>query len=122
MVETRFEEGAELVGLLDGSEFAVKDALWLYSPEESEWKLWLGTPVVDKEGPAGAYLRLRRVLDTRPISDLDLRHIVLVSPKHPLLQLLRGAIKTGPGIAGIRFSHNTINGTYIDDAFIYRLQ
>jgi hypothetical protein len=46
----------------------------------------------------------------------------MVSPKHPLLQLLKGAIQTGPGINGIRFSRNMINGTYIDDAFIYRLQ
>jgi hypothetical protein len=40
----------------------------------------------------------------------------------PLIALLKAAISTGKGVGGIRFSRNTINGHYIEDAYIYRLQ
>jgi hypothetical protein len=39
-----------------------------------------------------------------------------------MLSLLRVAISTGPGISGIRFTHNTINNVLIEDAYIYRLE
>jgi hypothetical protein len=38
-----------------------------------------------------------------------------------MITLLRVALRTGPGIGGIRFSSNVINGTLIEDAYIYRL-
>jgi hypothetical protein len=34
---------------------------------------------------------------------------------------LRTAIRTDSGINGIRFSNNSINGTVIEDAYIYRI-
>jgi hypothetical protein len=122
MVEARFQHGADLVRLLDENNFLLRDALWLYNSDEADWKLWLGTPLVDRAGPTEVYAMLRRLLDGHPLDDIDLKRIVIASPKHTLLQLLKGAIKTGPGLNGIRFSRNTINGTYIEDAYIYRLQ
>jgi hypothetical protein len=44
-----------------------------------------------------------------------------VKDNDPLVLLLRKAIVTGPGISGIRFTSNSVNGTFIDDAYIYRL-
>jgi hypothetical protein len=44
-----------------------------------------------------------------------------VKDNDPIVVLLRKAISTGPGIAGVRFTNNSVNGTFIDDAYIYRL-
>ncbi|NIV68021.1 hypothetical protein GWN43_04130 [Candidatus Bathyarchaeota archaeon] len=50
-----------------------------------------------------------------------MRQISVISTEHDLVKLLRAAIHTGPGISGIRFTGNVINGVFIDDAYIYRM-
>ena len=122
VVDARFALGAEVLQRLDRRGFPIRDAFWLYYPEDSDWRLWLGTTIAAKDGPSRAYRRVRSALHGIPSGDLDLAHIVVVGLDHPLLQALRTALKTGPGIHAIRFSNNTINGLYIDDAYIYRLQ
>ena len=40
---------------------------------------------------------------------------------HPIVQLMKFAIETGENdVSEIRFSRNTINGTFIEDSLIYR--
>ena len=56
------------------------------------------------------------------ISHLALEDIVMAKPDAPVIQLLRQVVATGPGISGIRFTSNVINGTLIEDAYIYRLK
>jgi hypothetical protein len=122
VVEDRFKAGATLLRRLDEVHFSVNDALWLRAQDEDDWRLWLSSTLVDNQGPTAAYTRLRRILRGSQAGDLDLRQVTVVSRNHPLLQLLRSAVRTGPGISNIRFSRNTINGTFIEDAYIYRLQ
>jgi hypothetical protein len=55
------------------------------------------------------------------LGELSLNHITLAKPDSPLVKLLRVAIRTGGGISGIRFKSNVINGTVIEDAYVYRL-
>jgi len=45
----------------------------------------------------------------------------VIEEKAPLYVLLRSAISTGPGLSGIRFSRNVINGQLIEDAYLYRI-
>jgi uncharacterized membrane protein len=118
----RFAAGAELVSALEAHHFQLRDALWLYLPELSDWQLWLSSPTLNTTGPAGAYSELGRIARRADIAGIDLSDVVIVDPGNPLLQLLRSAIGTGPNIGGIRFSRNTINGTFIEDAYIYKLQ
>jgi hypothetical protein len=47
--------------------------------------------------------------------------VTLSRPDEPIIALLRTAIHTGPGVGGIRFKNNAINGTLIEDAYIYRM-
>ena len=53
---------------------------------------------------------------------VSLEDIVLAKPDAQIIRLLAQAIATGPGISNIRFTHNAINGTLIEDALIYRLR
>jgi len=96
---------------------------WFYMVEAGEWRLVVATPVVDEAGPKAAYTQIAKTLDREGIADeLPLRRVSAMGADDPLVALLRKGIRTGPGISGIRFSNNVINGVHIDDAYIYRMQ
>ncbi len=94
--------------------------LWLYSSETGMWRLLLATPLVDTEGPAETYRRVQSALADIGLADL-LPNVSVVSPRSPFIRTLRRVFRTGPGIASIRLTGSTINGTYIEDAFVYRV-
>jgi hypothetical protein len=128
MVETNLtkemiETGATLVRKLDDRGLQPDAALWLYSPDLEQWKLVIAEVKVGKKGPKGVYREIQRILAefTDEIGELSLDDVALAKPDAPIIALLRIAVRTGPGISGIRFKNNVINGTLIEDAYIYRL-
>jgi hypothetical protein len=53
----------------------------------------------------------------------SLENITVISPMHPLKNNLNKVMKTGPqDIDGIRLSRKGIGSSYIEDAYIYRIQ
>ncbi|PXF60546.1 MAG: hypothetical protein C4B59_09175 [Candidatus Methanogaster sp.] len=122
LVERDIQEGKELVEALDETEFKVDASLWFYSSDSDEWRLLIASPFVEENGPKRSYGFIRSVL-TRPSppSEISLKNISVLSPKHQLIKLLKTTIHTGHDIAGIRFTRNVINNTLIDDAYIYRI-
>lgn len=122
LVEKKIADGKSLIEALDRSNFTLSGALWFYFPEAEEWRLLLVSPLVDMIGPQKSYRIIQEVIrDFPPSFGISIIHISVRSPKDRLIQLLRIAIRTGPGIAEIRFSRNTINNVFIEDALIYRL-
>jgi len=121
LVDADVEAGTRVIEALDKARFPVQAALWFYLSEPGEWRLLVASPEVDERGPKKAYTHLQSVL-ARPSVGLSLRDISLVSPDHDLIRLLSRAISTGPGISGIRFTANTVDNVFIEDAYIYRLQ
>jgi hypothetical protein len=118
------DTGAALVQRLDDAGAQPDAALWLYEPEVKTWKLVLAEAKAAKQGPKEAYRQIQKILATMPEEQrkvLALEDIAIANPDSPVISLLRLAVKTGPGISGIRFRNNVINGTLIDDAYIYRL-
>lgn len=123
LVERDIKEGEKLIRTLDRADIPVEAALWFYMAESERWRLLIATRLVDERGPREAYAVIRRALEQLPSRpEIRLPQISVVSPEDDLIQLLRAAIKTGPGIGGIRFTGNVINGVFIDDAYIYRMQ
>ena len=121
--EDMIKAGANLVGYLDQAQFPVQAAVWLYREEADLWRLVIASPGVKSKGPRKAYARIQAVLTQIPEDQprVGLQNISIVDVRDPLISLLRTTVKTGTGISGIRFSRNTINGTYVEDAYIYRL-
>lgn len=117
------DSGQKLLEALDASGLDVEAAFWLFSQEPGVWKLMLCIPELDRQGPKRAYKRIQSCLAKTPgaASSLSLDDVALVNAGDPILQLLRHALRTGPGISGIRFTNNVVNGTLIHDAYIYRL-
>lgn len=121
--EQMIDAGAKLVERLDQSESNVQAALWLFLPEEKTWKMMIISPLVKTDGPRSFY---KRILEANKKADesesiISLNDVGVADTSNPLISLLRIAISTGSGIAGIRFSKNTINGAFIEDAYIYRI-
>jgi hypothetical protein len=115
--------GVKLIERLDQSESNVQAALWLFLPEEKIWKLMIISPLVKTDGPRSFY---KHILDANKKADesesiISLNDVGVADTSIPLISLLRIAISTGGGIGGIRFSKNTINGVFIEDAYIYRI-
>jgi hypothetical protein len=120
LVEGDIDTGRKLVEALDSARFPVSAALWLYTTEWDEWRLLIASPVVDEKGPKKSYAKIRATLSKLPAT-ISIKNVSAVSPKEKLIQLLTKAVYTGPGIAGIRFTRNAVNGEFIEDAYIYRL-
>jgi len=123
LTQGMIETGAELTRLLDQAPLVVSASLWLYIPESNIWRLIIASPEVRTYGPKKVYQKIQPILSQIFEEELSigLKDISVVENNNPLIALLRMAIRTGDGISGIRFSRNTINGHFIEDAYIYRM-
>lgn len=121
--EVMIKAGTRLIEQLDKVGLPVEAALWLYIPEAEVWRFVISLPDVKLNGPKQAYEKVQSALSTMKgdESEIGLQNISVVDTKDSMVTLLRHAIRTGAGTSGIRFSRNIINGTYIEDAYIYRL-
>ena len=126
LVEAKIKDGKRVIDRLDKAGIVVTAAFWYYIEDAENWRLIIATPLVESEGPRAAYAKIhdaqweRRPARLRkPI--LGPSEITAVGSNDPLVKLLSMVIRTGPNDAGVRFSRNVINGTYIEDAYIYRL-
>ena|SRR2546425_2494335 len=115
--------GADWATYLNSSPLTVTALLWFYIPELNAWRFVVASPEVRTSGPKKVYQEIRSIMSKIPAGNqtVPLEEIVVVDSNDPLISLLRHAITTGPGIAGIRFSGNVINGVLIEDAYIYKL-
>jgi len=120
LTKEMIDEGASLLRRLDAEKLEVTAAFWFYLDSSDIWTLIITSPKIQSEGPKGLYGRIQKLLGNG--SALSLRDISVLPSDDPIPKLLSGAIKTGANdVSGIRFSRNTINGHFIEDAYIYRL-
>lgn len=115
--------GEKLTRLLDKNKFPVSASLWFFLTDSNSWRLIIASNRVQKNGIRVAYKRVQQII-SKSVDDgarIQLKDITLVSPTDTLISILKVALSTGDGISGIRFSKNMINGTLIEDTYIYRL-
>ncbi len=121
LTDEMIEAGKSIVESLDRRRFLVDAALWYYLTDQNQWRLVLATPELHVEGPRKTYRRLVQALRNAAIHGVSLEDLAVLDTRDPLIQLLRGALKTDRSVRGIRFSKNTVNGQFIEDAYIYRM-
>jgi hypothetical protein len=121
--EEMISAGSDLIRRLDAAGSKISGALWFYETDSNDWRLIIVSPDVQAKGIRTVYEEVQAVLRATPDdqSIISLKDISVVSPDDPLNSLLKFAIKTDNGISRIRFSRNMINGTLIEDSYIYRL-
>ena len=115
--------GAELTRLLDDSGLTVSASFWLFLPESNMWRLIIASQEVDEHGPRRVYEKIQSVLQGthQKAKAITLAEISAVDSNDKWVSVLRKAIRTGHGVSGTRFSRNTIDGHFIEDAYIYRI-
>ena len=124
LVRSEIDAGLQLVKALDEGGFGVAAALWLYSSDPESWKFVIATDA-KPEALEKKYLEAATIASKwraqnpdRPI--LDLSSVRIVSVNDPLIKGLRPILRVD-GLSEVRFSHNMINGIYVEDALIHRL-
>jgi hypothetical protein len=117
------EEGAALVQALDKAGVSPDAAFWFYSSDIQGWKLVLAEMKLGPEGPRKIYRQIQRTLSSLPQDDraISLDDVAVAKPDAPIVAVLKRAVRTGPGVSGIRFTQNVVDGILIEDAYIYRL-
>ena len=121
--EQMISAGSNLIRRLDEAGLKVSGALWFYETDSNDWRLIIVSPDVRAKGVKTVYEEVQAVVRATPDdqSIISLKDISVVDSDDPLISLLKIAIKTDKGISRIRFSRNMINGTLIEDSYIYRL-
>lgn len=117
------EAGRALLIAIDRSDLKINNALWVFYPDIYTWRLILCSKETDRLGPMISYAKIQNIIKKIPSSQSApaLRDISIPSSKSNLINTIKTTINTGPGISGIRFSKNTINNLFIEDAYIYRV-
>jgi hypothetical protein len=115
--------GERLLHALDASDLPITAALWLFDAETNDWRLKLASPATSIIGRRECYRKVAEARNAIGLSsdDFPLDTVGLLEGSDPIVALLKLAVRTGTGISRIRFSRNAINGHFIDDALIYRL-
>ena len=114
--------GRAVVEALDAANLSIGAAFWFLAPGETSWRLVVASQLVAALGPRAFYKKVDKVLRKVAPPTVPIDSINALPLNHPLVSLLRSALQTGPGLSGIRFVGNVINGVLIPDAYIYRLQ
>jgi hypothetical protein len=117
------EAGAELTRKLEEDGLPISAALWSFMPESNEWRLLFASSDVGSKGPREVYETIRLAISQLgPNAALvPLSTVSVLDDGADLVKVLRRLVRTGPGIARIRVSRNVINGHFIDDALVYRI-
>jgi hypothetical protein len=117
------KSGERLIKRLDQSNSNVEAALWFFSQDEKIWKMIIISPLVKTEGPRNYYKRILKANKTADESEalISLNDISADDTSNPLFNLFNKTVSTGNKITGIRLSKNTVNGTFIDDSYVYRI-
>lgn len=123
LTEAMIEAGKQLLQVLDKNpEITVNAALWLYTPENNSWRFIVASPQTQKFGPKKMYeavlSALSMIATTYPF--LALTDIRVVTSDDDLIRRLHRLVVSGDDVA-IRFSRGVIDGRYIEDAYIYRV-
>ena len=123
LTDEMIQSGSALLRELDARGLSPNAAFWFYFPDVQEWKLVIAEVKLAGQGPRKTYEQIQGAISVlgEERHELTLDSVTLAKPDAPIVSLLRAAIGTGPGISGIRFTNNVINGTVVEDAYIYRL-
>lgn len=120
-LEVDIEGGRTLLKALEKVDFGVRAALWLYSSDSGRWRLMLGSPLVDQEGPKSAYTVVQSELaKLKPRSRISLWDISVAGLSDDLIRALLAhdyQILTEDWLRKL-----VIGNVFIEAAYIYDLE
>jgi hypothetical protein len=120
LVNLDINAGLKVIDTLDAEKLKVAVALWMLSPDYSDWRLVLASPTLDQSHPLKAYEQVAKALHGR---FAHMRPpILILSIKDPFIRELRKIFGKTSDVTGMRLGGQTIGNRYISDAYVYRIQ
>jgi len=121
LVGDDIEAAANLIRFLDQHGMPVSGALWLYQSDAERWRFVVSFRE-RRANQSSFYLDVAKLVNAhREVRDLlDISRVDFVDPDRSVIGPLSKVIRI-EGLSSVRFSHNRINGVYLEDAVIYRL-
>ncbi len=121
LVTEDIEAADRLVDMLDQHGLPVRSAMWLYESDAERWRFVICFRE-DRENYMSFYRDMARVFNQNlSLNALELDRVGVVRFEGSIFSQLRGVVNI-QGKSRVRFSHNRINGVYLEDAMIYRLE
>jgi hypothetical protein len=115
--------GRRLLELLDRHKFPTCAAFWFYFDEAARWRFVVASPEVRTRGSIAAYRKIRALVRKIPEAHeiFGPSNLTALEDDDRLIVALRRANSRGPKLGGRRITGEAVNGTLIDDAYIYRV-
>ena len=112
--------GQALVTALDNTDLKPRFAMWVHSPDQGTWKLWI-VPGAATRDAREFYRQVSQVISKNRVrlGGIDASDTEMVADSHPALKGLAKFIRA-PGLNAIAFSGNTFDGFYMPDGIILR--
>ncbi len=117
------DTGKRILEKLDAERLDIRSAFWFYLSDLGKWRLLFATPLVKSKGPKLLYTKTREILTAYANTQvqISLDDVSFIEHDHDTVKIISMMIGCVKGINEVRFSNNTINGHFIEDALIYRL-
>ncbi len=124
LTEDMIAFGESLLNKLDDDDAQVSSTFWLYDQEERVWRLFFASALVESEGPREYYKKVLDALNDMKKSEeltLSLNDISVTDNSDKTVQVFADVFgKSAPFLKG-RISREAVNGHFIEDAFVYRI-
>ncbi len=122
LVDRDIDDGRKLVAMLDQTGIQVSVALWLFSAEDDVWRLVLSSAALDKDGPRKGYTKVLSAIQSLGTEvHIDLANITIMPESAGIIRSLHKSAQTGRRAHDVRLGRTYIDGTPVDDAYVYRV-
>lgn len=120
-IEVDIAGGRMLLKALDKAAPDIRAALWLYLSDSGRWRLILGSPLVDQEGPRSVYAKIEsELVKLKPHIRLSLMDISVVGLNdEPIHALLAGDYQI---LTEHWLRQLVIGSVFVEAAYIYDLK
>jgi hypothetical protein len=120
LVEKQIVDGQKFVEQLAQSGFEVTGAGWVQTWDDSQWYLYIASPIVDARGRLKAYHAALIVLDQMPQPfGVEFVEFKLIETTHPIAQAIQEMYQRNPRMTPYRSTGGRLGEVTIEGAYIY---
>lgn len=113
-------KGQRLVALLDKTAAKPRAAMWVHYPDSDTWKLWI-VPHEEVRDKREFYLIVADVISRdKELEGLDVSATEFVREDHPAMRGMQKVLRM-PGLGSAHFTANSLDGYYLPDGIVLRM-
>ena len=115
--------GSRLTEELERMGMPIIASFWLFESESNDWKLRIATPENETGGHRAVYEKIRGAIKAIGLSyeEFALRNVRLIWSNEKLVLALQTVFGEGVVTTPMRWGRGVIYKSYVDDAYIYRV-